>query len=68
MIKNKGHFKKGNSTRYVAAGDKPLTAHIGIRLTEEDKETLKQIPDWSSKLRELVRQLIEEEGKADKSA
>ncbi|MEO1373026.1 MAG: hypothetical protein AAFW70_01610 [Cyanobacteria bacterium J06635_10] len=61
-MENKGHFKKGNATRYIAAGDKPLTAHIGLKLTEEDKEALRQIPKWSDKLRAAVKQIIEEYG------
>ena len=62
MLKNKGHFKKGNANRYVAAGDKPLTAHIGLKLTEEDKAALKQIPGWSDKLRAAVKQIIKKHG------
>ena len=60
MKENKGHFKKGNSLRYIPSGNEPLTAHIGLKLTEKDKIALKQIPDWSAKLRGMVKQLIEE--------
>ncbi|MGD1910655.1 MAG: hypothetical protein ACFB2X_07310 [Rivularia sp. (in: cyanobacteria)] len=62
MEKSEKHFKKGNKLGFVAAGEKSLTAHIGLKLTEEDKEALKKIPDWSSKLREAVKQLIKEYG------
>lgn len=60
MTNSGKHFKKGNKLGFVATGDKPLTAHIGLKLTEEDKEALKNIPDWSGKLREAVKRLIEE--------
>ena len=62
MIKNKGHFQEGNEHRYIAAGDKPLTAHIGLKLNEDDKAALKQIPGWSEKLRAAVKQIIKEHG------
>lgn len=62
MKNSKGRFEKGNREGFVAAGDKPLTAHIGLKLTEEDKEALKKIPNWSSLLRQCVKDLIEQHG------
>lgn len=59
-MENYRHFKKGNKLGFVAAGDKPLTAHIGLKLTEEDKADLKKIPGWSDKLRAAVKQIIED--------
>lgn len=60
MRNSKGQFEKGNKAGFVASGDKPLTAHIGLKLTEGDKEALKKIPEWRKLLRECVRELIEE--------
>jgi len=62
MKKSGKYFEKGNKLGFVAAGDKPLTAHVGLKLTEKDKEALKRIPRWSEKLREAVKRIIEEEG------
>ena len=62
MKNYKKHFKKGNKLGFVAAGEKPLTAHIGLKLTYEDKEALEKIPDWNRKLREAVKLLIKEHG------
>ncbi|MEO1372980.1 MAG: hypothetical protein AAFW70_01375 [Cyanobacteria bacterium J06635_10] len=53
---------EGNKLGFLAAGDKPLTAHIGLKLTHEDKEALKLIPGWSDKLRAAVKEIIKDYG------
>ena len=58
----KGQFEKGNNEGFVAAGDKPLIAHIGLKLTEDNKVALKQIPEWRNKLRGLIEEMIKEHG------
>ncbi|MEO1377034.1 MAG: hypothetical protein AAFW70_22625 [Cyanobacteria bacterium J06635_10] len=62
MRNSKGHFVKGNKEGFIPGGDKPLTAHIGLKLTEDKKEALRQIPQWRDKLRSLIDAMIKEHG------
>lgn len=62
MRNSKGHFVQGNKEGFIPSGDKPLTAHIGLKLTEDKKEALRQIPQWRDKLRSLIDAMIEEHG------
>ena len=62
MRDSKGHFVKGNKEGFIPGGDKPLTAHIGLKLTEDKKGALRQIPQWRDKLRSLIDAMIKEHG------
>jgi hypothetical protein len=53
---------KREATQYKAAGSEPLIAKVDIKLTQTMKTALKDIPNWQSKLREAIAQLIEAEG------
>ncbi len=59
---NRGHFTKGNKDGFTTDRSKPLNAHVGIRMTTEDKEALKNVPQWQERLRNYLKQLIEEHG------
>jgi hypothetical protein len=60
MANPKGNVEAIRPYNYKPAGNKALKAHIGLKLDREDKEKLKQIPDWPDKLREAIAKLIEE--------
>ena len=62
MRNSKGHFVRGNSEGFNTNRNKALTAQISIRITAEDKETLKSVPIWQERLRTSIQQLIEEHG------
>jgi hypothetical protein len=52
---------KREGTQFKAAGSEPLKAKIDIKLTQSTKDALKGIPNWQSKLREAIAQLIDAE-------
>lgn len=62
MRNYKGQFVKGNEEGFITDRLKPLNAHVGIRLTTEDKEKLKSVPEWQGRLRNFIQQLIKEHG------
>lgn len=52
---------KREATQFKAVGVEPLTAKIDIKLTQSMKDALKDIPNWQSKLRDAIAQLIDAE-------
>lgn len=52
--KNKGHFKKGHRLGFVTQREKPLSTTATIRLTQEQKEILKNTPDWQERVRQFI--------------
>jgi hypothetical protein len=52
---------KREATQYKAAGDEPLIAKIDLKVTQSMKDGLKAIPNWHSKLRDAIAQLIQAE-------
>ena len=58
MRNKSGYFKKGNKEGFVTNRPKALKSLVGIRLTPEDKEALKNIPNWQERLREYIQTLI----------
>jgi hypothetical protein len=58
---------KRERTQFKPVGDEPLTAKIDIKLTQTMKDSLKDIPNWQSKLREAIAQLIEVENSGVRS-
>ncbi len=62
MRDKSGHFKKGNTEGFVTDRPKALKSLVGIRLTPEDKEALKNVPNWQERLREYIQILINEDG------
>ena len=59
MEKSGKFFKKGNKFRYKPQGERTLDAHIGLKLTKEDKLALQSIPNWSEKLRDAIKLMIQ---------
>ena len=57
-----GHFEKGHNEGFTTDRPKALKSLVGIRLTPEDKEALKNVPDWQERLRQYIQLLIEEDG------
>ncbi|MDY6902812.1 MAG: hypothetical protein SWZ49_32790 [Cyanobacteriota bacterium] len=62
MRDKSGHFKKGNTEGFVSNRPKVLKSLVGIRLTSEDKEALKNVPNWQERLRKYIQVLISEDG------
>jgi hypothetical protein len=48
-------------TQFKASGNEPLIAKIDLKLTQTMKNQLKAIPEWQTKLRNAIAQLIESE-------
>ncbi len=62
-MRNKlGHFEKGHGEGFTTNRPKALKALVGIRLTPENKEALKNVPNWQERLREYIQSLINEDG------
>ena len=61
-MSNRNAFEgKREETQFKAVGDEPLRAKIDIKLTQTMKDALKDIPNWQSKLRDAIAQLIDAE-------
>ncbi|MGB6294964.1 MAG: hypothetical protein WBF90_02120 [Rivularia sp. (in: cyanobacteria)] len=61
MRNTKGHFIKGNKEGFTTDRVEPLTAQIGIRLTEGEKQALTNIPNWKRRLRGFIQNMIEDD-------
>jgi len=62
MRDKSGYFKKGNTEGFVTSRPKALKSLVGIRLTPEDKEALKNVPNWQERLREYIQEMISNDG------
>lgn len=62
MRNSKGHFIKGHKEGFTTDRLEPLTAQIGIRLTEREKQALTGISGWKKRLREYIQIMIENDG------
>ena len=51
---NKGHFKKGHRRGFTTDREDPLSATATIRLTEKQKQALKNTPDWQERVRHFI--------------
>ena len=56
-----GHFEKGHNEGFTTDRPKALKSLVGIRLTPEDKEALKNVLNWQERLREYIQLLINED-------
>lgn len=52
-------FEKGHPWRFKAEGEHPLNSPLTIRLTENQKEQIKKVPNWQGLLRDYIDELIE---------
>lgn len=52
---------KREGTQFKPVAGEPLKAKIDIKLTQTMKDALKDIPNWQSKLRDAIAQLIDAE-------
>lgn len=57
-MKNSGHFKKGHKKGFTTDRDEPLTGIVNLRVSQSQKEKLKNVPDWQERLRECIDTLI----------
>lgn len=62
MRDKSGHFKKGNTEGFTTDRPLALKSLVGIRLTSEDKEALKRVPNWQEQVREYIQELIKQHG------
>ncbi|MEM9927430.1 MAG: hypothetical protein AAF915_27445 [Cyanobacteria bacterium P01_D01_bin.50] len=58
--RNSRYFEKGNKNRYTTTREVSLTSTLTLRITPEQKESLKNVPDWQERLRGFVDSMIEE--------
>ncbi len=52
--KHAGQFQKGHKRGFTTDRDEPLKTTATIRLTEKQKEILKNTPDWQERLRQYI--------------
>jgi hypothetical protein len=55
----KNKFKRNNPWRFKAEGEHSLNSPLTIRLTENQKEQIKKVPNWQGLLRDCINKLIE---------
>ncbi len=53
QIERKG-FQENNEYRFTTSRKKPLIKTVTLRLTEEQKQILKNTPDWQERLRHFI--------------
>ena len=58
----KGQFQKGNKLGFTTNRTEPLTKLVGLRISDRQKEALKNIPNWQEKLRLYIDQMIKNGG------
>lgn len=51
-------FQKKHKLGFTTEKDKPLIASVSLRVDEELAQDLKSIPDWQSKLRDVLPELV----------
>lgn len=52
--KNPGHFKKGHTKGFTTDREEPLSTTATIRLTQRQKQILKNTPDWQERVRQCI--------------
>lgn len=55
------YFEKGHKDRYTTTREVSLTSNITLRLTPQQKEQIKTVPNWQERLRNYIDSMIEEE-------
>ena len=58
---NKGHFQKGNKQGFTTEREEPLNATATIRLTQKQKQILKNTPDWQERVRQYIDSFCKDE-------
>lgn len=48
------YFKKGHSFGFTTDREEPLNKTATIRLTEKQKQVLKNTPDWQERVRHFI--------------
>ncbi|MGD1912858.1 MAG: hypothetical protein ACFB2X_19030 [Rivularia sp. (in: cyanobacteria)] len=59
MSTNKKGFHKGNKYRYVTDRKNSLTTTLTLRISPEQKELIKNVPNWQEQLRSCIDSMIE---------
>ncbi|MGF1675618.1 MAG: hypothetical protein ACFCUV_18325 [Rivularia sp. (in: cyanobacteria)] len=62
MRNSKGHFTKGNEEGFTTNRKQPLSAQVAIRLSQQAKEKLKNIPEWQNQIRNFIEDIIKDHG------
>ncbi len=51
---NFGHFKKGHKLGFTTDRSEPLIAIVNLRVSQSQKNKLKNVPNWQERLREYI--------------
>ncbi len=54
---NFGRFKKGHKLGFTTDRSEPLTSIVNLRVTQSQKNKLKNVPNWQERLREYIDDL-----------
>ncbi|MEO0968640.1 MAG: hypothetical protein AAFX80_09955 [Cyanobacteria bacterium J06639_18] len=54
MSTGKKGFQENNKHRFMTSREKPLVKTVTIRITEEQKQILKNTPNWQERLRQYI--------------
>ncbi|MEM1393224.1 MAG: hypothetical protein AAGG00_07990 [Cyanobacteria bacterium P01_H01_bin.150] len=54
------YFEKGHKHRYTTNREVSLTSSITLRLTPQQKEQIKNVPNWQERLRSCIDSMIED--------
>jgi len=54
------YFEKGNKDRYTTTRQVSLTTTLTLRITPEQKQLIKNVPNWQERLRGCIDSMIEE--------
>ncbi len=54
---NFGRFKKGHKLGFTTDRSEPLTCIVNLRVTQFQKNKLKNVPNWQERLRKYIDDL-----------